>query len=203
MACRAGNTGADLDRAWDLPANHRPRSNGDRGRHRHRAAVGGLRTGSEATLEEGVVLSVQAWVLIGGNRRFPPARGGADRRGRPQGPDPKRAERKVGTVSPVERPRSTSTSTPTSSGRIVTPSGRRSASARRSTTPATAGSGWSAVTTRWWRCRATGPRSPQVRGGLARRDRVHRHHGRPPDARCAVSENRRGGGPTHVALRRS
>ena len=62
-ACRPGNTGADLYRAWETTGNKEPRLP-----LAHGLGLGaeppliGLGRGRDATLEEGMVLSVQSWV---------------------------------------------------------------------------------------------------------------------------------------------
>ena len=66
-ACRPGSTGADLYRAWEGAGNRTSDgAAGPRPRTRRRAAVIGLGRGRDATLEEGMVLSVQSWVVEDG-----------------------------------------------------------------------------------------------------------------------------------------
>jgi Xaa-Pro dipeptidase len=70
-ACRAGNTGADLYRAWDStgepPAEIALANGVGLGTE---APLVGFGRGREANLEEGAVLSVQAWVRSEGAGGF-------------------------------------------------------------------------------------------------------------------------------------
>lgn len=66
-ACRPGNTGADLYRAWDAagnPTSEVPLAHG-LGLGAEPPVIG-LGRGRDATLEEGMVLSVQSWVVADG-----------------------------------------------------------------------------------------------------------------------------------------
>jgi Xaa-Pro aminopeptidase len=66
-ACRPGNTGADLFRAWENAGNHEslvPLAHG-LGLGAEPPLIG-MGRGSDATLEEGMVLSIQSWVAEDG-----------------------------------------------------------------------------------------------------------------------------------------